>query len=73
MNTTLNISGMTCQHCIMSVTEELEALDGVNGVQIDLHPGAISTAAVSADRDIPLADLSEAVAEAGYTVVGDHA
>jgi copper chaperone CopZ len=42
-------------------------------VQIDLHPGAISTAAVSADRDIPLADLSEAVAEAGYTVVGDHA
>ncbi|MGO3151177.1 MAG: heavy-metal-associated domain-containing protein [Galactobacter sp.] len=73
MNTTLNISGMTCNHCALSVTEELEALDGVTDVSIDLHPNEISTAQVTTDREIPTEQLSEAVAEAGYTVVGDHA
>jgi copper chaperone len=73
MNTDLNISGMTCHHCVLSVTEELEALDGVTGVSIDLNPDQISVAHVTSEKEIPAADLSEAVAEAGYTVVGDHA
>jgi len=73
MNTTLNISGMTCGHCVASVQEEIGALDGVTDVQVELHPGELSLATVTATRDIPTHELSEAVAEAGYTVVSEDA
>lgn len=32
VTTTVSISGMTCSRCVGSVTEELEALDGVPSV-----------------------------------------
>jgi len=32
VDTTVNISGMTCGHCVASVTEELQELDGVQEV-----------------------------------------
>lgn len=73
MDTTLSIAGMTCGHCVTSVTEEIQALPGVTGVAVDLVAGGISTATVSADREIGDAELSEAVAEAGYTVVAEDA
>ena len=69
METTLNISGMTCGHCVSSVTEELEALDGVEQVTVDLNAGGISTAVVTSSRSLSPAELGEAVAEAGYLVV----
>lgn len=69
METTLNISGMTCGHCVSSVTEELEALDGVESVSVDLNAGGISTAVVTSSRSLSPAELGEAVAEAGYLVV----
>ncbi|GAA3288496.1 heavy-metal-associated domain-containing protein [Arthrobacter citreus] len=69
METTLNISGMTCGHCVASVTEELEALDGVESVNVDLNAGGVSTAVVTSSRALAPAELGEAVAEAGYLVV----
>ncbi|MBP3044321.1 heavy-metal-associated domain-containing protein [Arthrobacter jiangjiafuii] len=69
METTLNISGMTCGHCVSSVTEELEALDGVERVSVELNTGGISTAVVTSSRSLSPAELGEAVAEAGYLVV----
>lgn len=69
METTLNISGMTCGHCVASVTEELEALDGVESVNVDLNAGGVSTAVVTSSRTLTSAELGEAVAEAGYLVV----
>ncbi|UWX98312.1 heavy-metal-associated domain-containing protein [Arthrobacter zhaoxinii] len=71
--TTLNISGMTCGHCVASVTEELEALDGVDKVSVDLNAGGISTATVTANRTLTPAEVGEAVAEAGYSVVNAEA
>ncbi|MCC3271831.1 heavy-metal-associated domain-containing protein [Arthrobacter zhangbolii] len=67
--TTLNISGMTCGHCVASVTEELKAISGVDDVQVDLNAGGVSTATVTSERAIAPAEFGEAVAEAGYTVV----
>jgi len=69
METTLNISGMTCGHCVASVTEEIVALDGVDSVSVDLNAGGISTAVVTSSRELSPAELGEAVAEAGYLVV----
>jgi copper chaperone CopZ len=71
--TTVSIDGMTCGHCVNAVTEEIEALDGVQGVAVELVKGGISTATVTSTRPIDEATISEAVAEAGYTVVSNNA
>ena len=36
---TYTVAGMTCDHCVRAVTEELRSLDGVTQVSVDLHPG----------------------------------
>lgn len=71
--TTVSISGMTCGHCVDSVSEELNAIDGVQSVSVDLNKGGISTATVTSAGDLDLEQIGEAVAEAGYLVVSDHA
>lgn len=70
METKLSISGMTCGHCVASVTEELSAVEGVQDVQVDLVADGVSTAVVTSSEAIAPGLLGEAVAEAGYTVVG---
>ncbi|MGJ9403663.1 heavy-metal-associated domain-containing protein [Arthrobacter sp. KK5.5] len=74
MNTkTISIDGMTCGHCVASVTEEIQSIAGVQDVQVELVAGGVSTATVTSATDVSEATLSEAVAEAGYTVVGNNA
>ncbi len=60
---TYNVSGMTCQHCVASVTEEVSEVPGVEAVQIDLEAGLL-TVTGDADDDA----IRAAVAEAGYQV-----
>lgn len=71
--TTVSISGMTCGHCVDSVSEEISAIDGVQSVSVDLNKGGISTATVTSTGDIDSEQIGEAVAEAGYLVVSEHA
>ncbi|MCW2134174.1 heavy-metal-associated domain-containing protein [Arthrobacter sp. VKM Ac-2550] len=73
METTISISGMTCGHCVDAVTEELSALDGVEEVNVELNKGGISRAAISSSTPLKPAEISEAVAEAGYVVVSNGA
>ena len=47
--TTLRLSGLTCEHCVAHVTEELKALDGVKNVSVVLHKGGQSVATVVSD------------------------
>jgi len=63
---TYSVSGMTCGHCVASVTEELQEVDGVRDVAVDLVAGGTSTVTVTSDQ--PLADdaVAAAVTEAGY-------
>lgn len=70
---TVSISGMTCGHCVNSVTEELTALAGVEKVDVELNAGGVSTATVSSSSELSKAQIGEAVAEAGYLVVADQA
>lgn len=71
--TTINISGMTCSHCVASVTEELEALEGVSSVSVELNNGGTSKATITSGKELPASQISEAVAEAGYLVVAGDA
>ncbi|MDJ0321029.1 heavy-metal-associated domain-containing protein [Pseudarthrobacter sp. PS3-L1] len=72
-NTTISVSGMTCNHCVAAVTEELESLKGVTGVHVDLNGGGVSTVVINSNLTLSPAEIGEAVAEAGYLVVANEA
>jgi len=63
------VAGMTCGHCVSSVSEELGAIPGVRGVEVDLVAGGTSTVRVDADGPLDPAAVRAAVDEAGYTLV----
>jgi|AntAceMinimDraft_11_1070367.scaffolds.fasta_scaffold345220_2 copper ion binding protein len=68
-NKTINVDGMTCDHCVKAVTEELSKISGVTAVNIDLHAGEISPVEILSANEISDADISAAVEEAGYSIV----
>lgn len=57
------VTGMTCEHCVASVTEEIEEIDGVRAVQVDLATGTVS---ITSDEPLDDAAVRTAVEEAGY-------
>ncbi|WP_409047929.1 heavy-metal-associated domain-containing protein [Microbacterium sp. HA-8] len=67
------VEGMTCSHCVMSVTEELTAIDGVKSVSVDLNAGGTSRVTIHSAAPIEAAQVRAAVEEAGYTLAGDPA
>ncbi|GAA3325943.1 heavy-metal-associated domain-containing protein [Paeniglutamicibacter sulfureus] len=68
-NITLKIDGMTCSHCVSSVTEELNEVPGVSNVEIILAAGGTSTAVITTTSAIENSVLEAAVTEAGYTLI----
>ena len=60
------VTGMTCGHCVASVTEEVSEIDGVRDVVVDLSTGNLTFAS---DRPVPRDAVDTAVREAGYTLV----
>jgi copper chaperone len=70
MTTTLHVTGMTCEHCVRAIKQELSALDGVTGVEVDLHAGATSTVTVTSAAPLDSAAVAAAVDEAGYQLAG---
>ena len=60
---TIRIEGMHCQHCVDSVTNALNEVEGVVA-EVDLKK---EIATVSYDRSISEGDLREAVKKAGFT------
>ncbi len=63
------VSGMTCGHCVTSVTEELSELDGVTGVSVDLNASGASKVTVESADALDEETVSAAVHEAGYALV----
>ena len=68
---TFRATGLTCGHCARAVTDELSALDGVDGVEIEVVSGGESVVRVAAQRPLTTDEVVAALAEAGdYTLVG---
>ena len=61
---TYTITGMTCEHCVRSVEEEVGEVAGVESVDVELASGRLT---VSGEQFTDGA-VQEAVAEAGYAV-----
>lgn len=68
VETKIVVRGMTCGHCVASVTEELSALGGVDDVAVDLASG---TVVIQAQDTLPAAEVRRAVVEAGYELADD--
>jgi len=65
---TINISGMTCGHCVDTVTKALKALSGVNDASVNLEA---HNARVSYDSGkIGLTEIEKAVTGAGFEIGG---
>lgn len=59
-----NVAGMSCEHCVAAVSEEVGRIPGAEHVEVDLAAGTLSVRG-----EVAAADVREAVEEAGYTVV----
>ncbi len=59
------VTGMTCGHCVGSVTEEVGQVPGVTGVEVDLASGVVT---VTAAGLVDGAAVAAAVEEAGYAL-----
>jgi len=64
---TYTVTGMTCGHCVTSVTEEVSQVPGVTAVEVDLASGGPT---VTSEAPVDEAAVRAAVEEAGYEVAG---
>jgi copper chaperone len=67
MKTTLIVQGMTCNHCVMSVTQALKALAGVTSVEVDLQTKRVE---VEHEAAVERARLGAAIVAVGFEVSG---
>ena len=65
---TYAVTGMTCSHCVVAVTEEVSRLDGVSAVHVDLIADGDSRVTVVSAAPLPVEAVREAVDEAGYVL-----
>ena len=63
---TWTVTGMTCGHCVSSVTEEVTNIPGVTDVQVDLASGAVT---ITSETPVEETAVKAAVDEAGYEMV----
>ena len=61
-----SVDGMTCAHCVSSVTEELTAIPGVLDVSVELNRGFPSHVRIVSRQPVDTRLVQEAVEEAGY-------
>ena len=63
---TINIDGMSCQHCVMRVKKALEGLAGISGLSVE-----VGSARMTFDESkIQQADIENAIIKAGYKIKG---
>lgn len=62
---TYTVTGMTCGHCVASVTEEVGELAGVQSVDVVLETGAVTVTG----EGVTDSAVQAAVEEAGYAVI----
>ncbi|MCU1456172.1 MAG: copper chaperone [Actinomycetia bacterium] len=57
------VHGMTCAHCVSSVSDEIRRIEGVTGVDVDLGSGVVHVVSVG---PLGAEAVRKAVEEAGY-------
>jgi copper chaperone len=70
MASTIKVKGMSCQHCVMSVTKALGQLEGIKNVQVDLAKGEVR---FDNSKKIASNRIEKAISDAGYQVISQSA
>jgi len=65
-NITLNVSGMSCEHCVKAVNNALSAISGVKNIAVSLKDGKVSFSHDPAKA--PLDAIKAAITEEGYEI-----
>ncbi len=60
---TIEVKGMSCQHCVMSVTKALSMVPGVEDLQVDLGAGKAS---FNEAAPVDMAAVKKAITDAGF-------
>ena len=64
-----SVTGLTCGHCVNTVTSTLEALPGVERVSVELVNGGESAVTIDQSGDADLtAAIAQVLADEGYTL-----
>jgi len=66
MSKTIKVKGMSCQHCVMSVTKALSAIEGITDVQVSLEKGE---ATFNEKSPVPDQTIKDAITKIGFEVV----
>jgi copper chaperone len=67
--TVLKVGGMSCEHCVKTVTNTVKAFPGVSRVKVDLKNGTAEFK--HNEQETPLSTIKAGITEAGYTVEGE--
>lgn len=65
MKKTIQIEGMQCNHCKMSVEKALKSIEGVTKVEVSLED---KTATIETTKEMEEGKIKEVIEEAGFTV-----
>lgn len=60
---TIKIKGMSCGHCVASVTKALSNLDGISNVEVSLEKGE---ATFNLDKEVPMSVIKAAIVKIGF-------
>jgi copper chaperone len=66
VNTTLNVPGISCDHCKSTIQGAVGQLEGIETVQVDIEQRTV--AVVFDDAEVSLPQIVAALDEAGYEV-----
>ncbi|TFD26497.1 MULTISPECIES: heavy-metal-associated domain-containing protein [Cryobacterium] len=69
ITTAYGVDGMTCGHCVASVTEEIGLVAGAENVTVELVKGGTSQVTVTSTSELDRTLVAAAVEEAGYQLV----
>ena len=65
MESTVKIKGMSCQHCVMTVTKTLSTIEGVKDVKVNLDQ---AQASFFHDSPIDMSELKKKIEKAGFEI-----
>ena len=66
-NQTLNVEGMTCDHCVQAIKEAVNNLVGISRVEVDLENKQV---AVEYDKAlVKLDSITDKIVEIGFEVI----
>ena len=66
-NQTLNVEGMTCDHCVQTIKEAVNNLVGISRVDVDLENKQV---AVEYDKAlVKLDSITDKIAEIGFEII----